>query len=98
MLGAEVNQQSTHLHARIGNIVQRLRKLDGRLSDVTRSICGSAPENEGGGPKQIEETVHDKLNDVDGVIYSLEQEMVRLENSVGSRQQLQGAKAVASNY
>jgi len=79
-------QAEQHLHGRVTDVIQRLRKLDTRLSRVTSSICGSCPDSSGANPKPIDENVHDKLNVAYSIISSLEDEMTRLENSVGSHQ------------
>jgi hypothetical protein len=76
-----------HLHARITEINQRLRKLDTRLGRVTTNICGGpVPETQGETPKPIDEHLHDKLDSTHRLLASLEDEMTRMENSVGSNQ------------
>lgn len=75
-----------HLHNRMTEVIQRLRKLDMRLSRVTTSICGPVPETAGENPKPIDEHLHDKLDVACRILLSLEEELLRLENSVGTHQ------------
>lgn len=86
-----------HLHGRMTEVIQRLKKLDSRLVRVTNGICGCAPEP-GENPKSIDEHLHDKLNVALGVLLSLEDEMTRLENTVGSNQMQPKASGIASGY
>ena len=90
-------QTEMTLHSRITETYQRLRKLDSRLSRVTSNICGSTPETASENPKPIEEHLHDKLDSVSRVLISIEEEMTRLENTIGSNQGL-APKTVAAGY
>lgn len=85
--------ENSSLHNRTTEVYQRLRKLDSRLSRVTVNVCGNTPECAGDDPKPIDEHLHDKVDSINRVLVSMEEEMTRLENAVGSNQPQPAMKA-----
>jgi hypothetical protein len=83
---ANLNQTDNHLHNRSSDFIRRLRQAGRRLTVVTTHICGSTPECVGESPKPIEEHLHDKFDNISNIITDIEEEMTRLENSIGSNQ------------
>lgn len=81
--------ENSTLHNRANELNGRLKNLDRRLTRITDSCCGQAPElAEEGNAKSIDEHLHEKFDLTMRIICSMEDEMTRLENTVGSNQPL----------
>lgn len=85
--------RDTTIHDRSARVIGRLRQLEGRLSRVTSNVCGMGPERGGAEteqPRPIDESLVDKFHAMDRWLSDIENEMVRLENSIGSNSAPQG--------
>lgn len=84
------------LHDRLSELTSRLFSLGRNLSDITSSICGQAPETALNAVPAGIDTAHNKLDAAFRLVSSMEDEIKRLENSVGQDTPLKPQQQKAS--
>ena len=93
-----MESKDNHLHARTSELVARLKQINHRIAGVAVSVCGNVPESATDMPKAIDEHLHDKFNTANRLLSCIEDEVLRLENSIGRNQSIQGQAKAAVGF
>lgn len=78
--------ETATLHTKTTELEQRLRKLTLRIERVGAELAGAMPESvRGDSPKPIDRCLHDRADNLHVIVTRMEEAVVRIENSVGTK-------------